>query len=314
MLATALDLARTIRKTGVVSKVCYGFIGNRMMDPYGREAERCVQEGATPQEVDDALEVLRHGDGDPRGLRHGGHRHRPPDARGARKCFDDDPTFYRPVGHAHGTRLARSEAGRGYYRYEGGKRQPDPEVVTMLREEARRLGVPQRNPDADEIRERCLYGLINEGARILEEGVALRASDIDVVYTAGYGFPRWRGGPMFYADSIGLKTIYDRILEFQRSLDPPLLATGAAARTAGESQFVIRAMAGGACRGSGRPRDDRQAASFAFRRRLAARRRAHAVRRLQRRAGDDLADRSRHQGGARGVRALRHLARRTSAP
>jgi 3-hydroxyacyl-CoA dehydrogenase len=79
--------------------------------------------------------------------------------------------------------------------------------------------VPQRKPNAEEILERCLYALINEGARILDEGIAVRASDIDVVYTSGYGFPRHRGGPMFYADTVGLKYIYDRILEFQRTLD-----------------------------------------------------------------------------------------------
>jgi 3-hydroxyacyl-CoA dehydrogenase len=219
VLATALDLARKIRKTGVVSKVCYGFIGNRMMDPYGREAERCVQEGATPEEVDDALESFGMAMGilavyDMAGIDVG---HLTRVALG--NAFDDDPTFYRPSAMLTERGWLGQKAGRGYYRYEGGKRQPDPEVVTMLRDEARRLGVPQRKPDADEIRERCLYGLINEGARILEEGVALRASDIDVVYTAGYGFPRWRGGPMFYADSISLKTIYDRILEFQRTLD-----------------------------------------------------------------------------------------------
>ncbi len=112
------------------------------------------------------------------------------------------------------------KSGRGYYRYENGKRVPDPEVVAMLHEEGKRLGVPQRKPGREEILERCLYGLINEGARVLEDGIALRASDIDVVYTSGYGFPRYRGGPMFYADTVGLKKIYDRILDFQRTLDP----------------------------------------------------------------------------------------------
>jgi 3-hydroxyacyl-CoA dehydrogenase len=134
-------------------------------------------------------------------------------------AFTKDPTFYRPSAMLTERGWLGQKTGRGYYRYPDGKRQPDPEVVAMLHEEGRRLGVPQRKPGADEIRERCLFALINEGARVLEEGVAQRASDIDVVYTAGYGFPRWRGGPMFYADSLGLKTIYERILEFQRTLD-----------------------------------------------------------------------------------------------
>ena len=90
----------------------------------------------------------------------------------------------------------------------------------MLHEEGRRLNVVQRKPGREEIQQRCLYAMINEGARLLEEGVALRASDIDVVYTAGYGFPRYRGGPMFHADTVGLRAIYDRILEFQKILDP----------------------------------------------------------------------------------------------
>jgi 3-hydroxyacyl-CoA dehydrogenase len=111
------------------------------------------------------------------------------------------------------------KSGRGYYRYENGKRIVDTEVVKLFHDEGKRLGVPQRRPSADEILDRCLCALINEGARILDEGVAIRASDIDVVYTSGYGFPRHRGGPMFYADTVGLKSIHDRLLAFQRTLD-----------------------------------------------------------------------------------------------
>ena len=137
------------------------------------------------------------------------------------------------------------KSGRGYYRYDGAdrKRTPDPEVIALLQEEAKRLNVPQRKPGAQEIQERCLYAMINEGALLLEEGVALRASDIDVVYTAGYGFPRYRGGPMFYADTVGLKVIYDKILEFQKTLDPALLAAGPAAEEAGAGRLQFRAMA-----------------------------------------------------------------------
>jgi len=114
------------------------------------------------------------------------------------------------------------KAGRGYYRYDGAdrKRAVDPEVIAMLHEEGARLNIPQRKPGKQEIQERCLYSMINEGALLLEEGIALRASDIDVVYTAGYGFPRYRGGPMFYADTVGLKVIYDKIIGFQKTLDP----------------------------------------------------------------------------------------------
>ncbi|HUY04265.1 MAG TPA: 3-hydroxyacyl-CoA dehydrogenase NAD-binding domain-containing protein, partial [Rhodocyclaceae bacterium] len=220
VLMTALETARRIRKTGVVAKVCYGFIGNRMMDPYGREAERCVLEGATPEQVDGALESFGMAMGilavyDMAGIDIG---YKTREAR--RHLLPKDPSFYRPTAMLTERGWLGQKTGRGYYRYDGGKRTPDPEVVAMLAQEASRLKVPQRRPDAEEIVERCLYAMINEGALLLEQGIALRGSDIDVVYTSGYGFPRYRGGPMFYADSVGLKKIYQRILDFQRELDP----------------------------------------------------------------------------------------------
>ncbi len=222
VLATALETAKRIRKTGVVAKVCYGFIGNRMMDPYGREAERCLLEGATPEQVDGALESFGMAMGilavyDLAGIDIG---YKTREAR--RHLLPKDPSFYRPTALLTERGWLGQKTGRGYYRYDGapGKRTPDAEVVAMLAQEASRLGVPQRRPGAAEIVERCLYAMINEGAALLEQGIALRASDIDVVYTSGYGFPRYRGGPMFYADSVGLEKIYQRILEFQRELDP----------------------------------------------------------------------------------------------
>ena len=222
VVVTALDLAKRIRKTGVVAKVCYGFIGNRMMDPYGREAERCLLEGATPIEVDGALEQWGMAMGilavyDMAGVDIG-HL-----TRLERKhLLPSDPGFYRPSALLNERGWIGQKAGRGYYRYDGAdrKRTPDPEVVDLLREEAKRLNIPQRKPGAQEIVERCLYAMINEGALLLEEGIALRAGDIDVVYTAGYGFPRYRGGPMFYADTVGLKAVYDKIMAFQNTLDP----------------------------------------------------------------------------------------------
>jgi short chain enoyl-CoA hydratase (EC 4.2.1.17)/3-hydroxyacyl-CoA dehydrogenase (EC 1.1.1.35) len=222
VLVTALDVAKTIRKVGVVAKVCYGFIGNRMMDPYGREAERCVLEGATPEEVDAALEDFGMAMGilavyDMAGVDIG-HLTRVERAH----LLPKDPAFYRPSAMLTERGWLGQKSGRGYYRYDSPdrKRTPDAEAIAMFAEEAARLGVPQRKPSKQEIQERCLYAMINEGARILEEGVAIRASDIDIVYTAGYGFPGYRGGPMFYADTVGLKVIYDRIVEFGRTLDP----------------------------------------------------------------------------------------------
>jgi 3-hydroxyacyl-CoA dehydrogenase len=222
VVVTALEIAKRIKKTGVVAKVCYGFIGNRMMDPYGREAERCVLEGAAPEQVDSALENWGMAMGilavyDMAGVDIG-HL-----TRVERKhLLPDDPSFYRPSAMLTERGWLGQKAGRGYYRYDGAerKRTPDPEVVELLHAEGKRLGIPQRKPSAQEIEERCLYAMINEGALLLEEGIALRASDIDVVYTAGYGFPRYRGGPMFYADTVGLKAVYDKIMEFQKTLDP----------------------------------------------------------------------------------------------
>ena len=222
VVMTALDIAKTIKKVGVVAKVCYGFIGNRMMDPYGREAERCVLEGATPEEVDGALEDFGMAMGilavyDMAGIDIG-HLTRVARAH----LLPKDPTFYRPTALLTERGWLGQKTGRGYYRYDSAerKRTPDPEAIALFAEEAQRLGVPQRKPSKQEIQERCLCSMINEGARILEEGVACRASDIDIVYTAGYGFPGYRGGPMFYADTVGLKVIYDKIMEFQKTLDP----------------------------------------------------------------------------------------------
>ncbi len=222
VVMTALDIAKTIKKVGVVAKVCYGFIGNRMMDPYGREAERCVMEGATPAEVDGALEDFGMAMGilavyDMAGIDIG-HLTRVARAH----LLPKDPTFYRPTALLTERGWLGQKSGRGYYRYDSPdrKRTPDPEAIAMFAEEAQRLGVPQRKPTKQEIQERCLYAMINEGALLLEEGIACRASDIDIVYSSGYGFPRYRGGPMFYADTVGLKVIYDRILEFRNTLDP----------------------------------------------------------------------------------------------
>ena len=222
VVMTALDIAKTIRKVGVVAKVCYGFIGNRMMDPYGREAERCVMEGATPEEVDGALEEFGMAMGilavyDMAGIDIG-HLTRVARAH----LLPKDPTFYRPTALLTERGWLGQKSGRGYYRYDSAdrKRTPDPEAIAMFADEAKRLGVPQRKPSKQEIQERCLYAMINEGALLLEEGIAVRASDIDIVYASGYGFPRYRGGPMFYADTIGLKVIYDKILAFQKTLDP----------------------------------------------------------------------------------------------
>jgi 3-hydroxyacyl-CoA dehydrogenase len=211
VLATAFALAKKVRKIGVVSKVSYGFIGNRMMDPYAREAERLTLEGASPADVDSALEDFGMGMGilavfDMAGVDVGVKARRAnPD-----HVPKDDPTFYRAsqVLFDHG--WLGQKSGLGYYRYEAGSRErlPHPEALQLLAAEGAKLGIRRSTPiTRQEITERCVFAMINEGAKLLEEGVALRPGDIDVVYTSGYAFPRRRGGPMFYADQIGLDTV-----------------------------------------------------------------------------------------------------------
>jgi 3-hydroxyacyl-CoA dehydrogenase len=221
-IRTAMELAKPLRKTPVLAKVCYGFIGNRMMEGYAREAQRMVLEGATPRAIDSVLENWGMAMGilavfDMAGVDVGVNVHRSNAER-----YPPDPTYYQAdLALFEAGRLGQ-KTGKGYYRYEPGdrKRHDDPEALAILAATARRLGVAQCAHDDAEILERCLYPLLNEGIRILEEGVALRAGDIDVVWTSGYGFPRYRGGPMFYADTIGLRTLYEGLMKYRARFGP----------------------------------------------------------------------------------------------
>ena len=221
-IRTTVDLARPLKKTPVLARVCYGFIGNRMMEGYAREAERMVLEGATPRQVDTVLEKWGMAMGilavfDMAGIDVGVNVHK----ANADK-YPPDPAYYQAdFALAEAGRLGQ-KSGKGYYRYQPGDRtrHDDPEAIAIIAERARRVGVEPRAHDDEEILERCLYPLLNEGLRILEEGVALRASDVDVVWAAGYGFPRYRGGPLFYADTIGLKTLHDGMLKYRAIFGP----------------------------------------------------------------------------------------------
>jgi 3-hydroxyacyl-CoA dehydrogenase len=207
-LATALRVAKRTGKMGVAVGNCFGFVGNRMLYAYGREKELILLEGATPAQIDGALEAFGmamgpNAVGDLAGLDIGAA------ARRAWRDRPDDPRFYR-ISDAlveHG--WLGQKTGQGFYRHVPGKRQREenPEVSAVIRAEAERLGVAPREVSPHEIVERCVYALINEGARILEEGVASRASVIDVIWCNGYGFPRVRGGPMHYADHVGLRQV-----------------------------------------------------------------------------------------------------------
>ena len=216
VLATTMAIGKRINKVCALSRVCYGFIGNRMLGGYGREAQMLLMDGCTPSQVDSALEKFGMAMGplamgDLAGLDVGYK------ARQGRTDLPDDPKLYRI-----GTLLVEmgrygQKTGSGFYQYDADTRarMADPEVEAMIKAEAAKIGVEQRDISDEEILQRCFYPLINEGARILEEGIAQRPSDIDVVYVFGYAFPVAKGGPMYYADQIGLKQVYDKICEFR---------------------------------------------------------------------------------------------------
>ena len=217
VLATAMAVCKRIGKIGVISGVCDGFIGNRMLRGYRREAEFMVLEGASPLQVDKALTGFGmamgvHAMGDMAGLDVG--------AAGRKRLRAEGLLNDPRVGVVQDRLVAMGrlglKAGRGIYRYEPGSRTPlpDPEVEVMIAAETERLGVKRRAVDDQEIIDRCLLPLVNEGARIITEGIALGAADIDVVYCNGYGFPRHRGGPMFWADNVGLDKVLSKIRRF----------------------------------------------------------------------------------------------------
>jgi 3-hydroxyacyl-CoA dehydrogenase len=219
VIATAMGLAKTLGKVGVLVGNCRGFVGNRMYHPYQREAQFLLEEGATVQQVDNALVEFGMAmgplaTGDLAGLDVGWrirkeYQHLEP--KGDRQPLVADRLCEEL--HRYG-----QKTGAGWYHYAEGTRTPvpDPEVDKLIEETARRAGIPRRTIGTQEIVERTLYALINEGAKILEEGIALRAVDIDIIYINGYGFPAYRGGPMWYADVVGLRTVYERVRDFEK--------------------------------------------------------------------------------------------------
>ncbi len=217
MIATCMQLSRKLGKVGVLVGNCRGFVGNRMFHHYVRESMFLVEEGAEPESVDQALYDFRMAlgplaTGDLAGLDVGWR---------IRKEYRhlEKPGIRQPIVGDRLCELGRfgQKTGAGWYKYDDNRRaMPDPEVNTMVRKWAVEAGIPQRKISAQEVVERCLYALVNEGARILEEGIALRAVDIDIIYINGYGFPAHRGGPMWYADTVGLKNVYERICDFHR--------------------------------------------------------------------------------------------------
>jgi 3-hydroxyacyl-CoA dehydrogenase len=221
VLATGLGIAKQIKKIGVVAGVCDGFIGNRMLHAYVREMGFLLDAGVLPQEIDKALEAFGFAMGP----------FRVGDLAGndigwsiRKRIYAEHPeiAFSRIPDRICELGRFGQKTGAGWYDYKPGDRNAIPsEVVTnIILEESARLGLARRKIGAAEIVERALYALINEGARILEEGIAQRSSDIDVVYIAGYGFPDFRGGPMFYADTVGLPNILRAMRAFAKGYQP----------------------------------------------------------------------------------------------
>jgi len=217
VLATTMKLGKTLKKVPVVSGVCDGFIGNRMLEKYVQQSLFLLEEGATPAQVDGALQRWGMAMGpfamyDMAGNDIGW------EIRKRRAKERPDMVYSKVADRICERGWFGQKAGRGWYRYEKGNRKPipDPEVEKLLEEHRNELGVKPRKIPDDEIVERCVFALANEGARILEEGIALRASDIDMVYLTGYGFPPYRGGPMFHADTVGLPKVLSSIEGFQK--------------------------------------------------------------------------------------------------
>ncbi len=205
VIATAMALAKTLKKVGVVVRNGFGFVGNRMVLPYMEQAQLLVEEGATPEQVDRALTDFGMAMG-PLAVA---------DLSGIDVFWRIRQEFPAAAGTVRSSGIEKlyaagrygQKTGAGWYRYDQSRKPiPDPEVVALVQKQHRAI------PD-EEIVERCIYALINEGAKVLEEGIASRAVDIDVIYLTGYGFPAYRGGPMFYADMVGLKKIHDRVRE-----------------------------------------------------------------------------------------------------
>ena len=220
VLATVLGLARRLGKTAVVVGVCPGFVGNRMFIPYIREAQHMMLEGTPPERIDRVAYDWGMAMG-PNGVT---------DLSGidifyevAHKVEDahDDPAFCRIISLLHEMGRYGQKTGAGIFQYDGRKPIPDPAVMEMAAKEAQRLGVEQREIADEEILERLFYPMVNEGARILEEGIATRSGDIDVIWTSGFGMPRYQGGPMMFADMTGLEKIRDALLKYRERYSKP---------------------------------------------------------------------------------------------
>ncbi len=216
VIATSMAMAKTIRKTAVLVGVCFGFVGNRMFFPYVREAQQMILEGVPAERIDQVafdwgMAMGPNAVCDLSGL----------DVLAKVKSEwterPDDPALWTVIGKLVEQGRLGQKSGKGIYNYAGRSAVPDPEVTAIAKAEAERLGVKQLDKVSDEeIIERLMYSMINEGALILEEGIANRPSDIDVVFVHGYGMPRYRGGPMHYGDAVGLDTVVKAMEKYRK--------------------------------------------------------------------------------------------------
>lgn len=220
VIATSMELAKRLKKVGVLVGNCFGFVGNRMFWPYQRESQFLLEEGASVEQVDRVLTDFGmamgpHAVMDLAGIDVGWH-------------IDQERKHSLPAGLRQPLVASKlyemnrygQKTGSGWYRYEGRQALPDSSVEALIESTSREAGIVRRQISDAEILERTMYALINEGARILDEGIALRAVDIDVIYVYGYGFPAWRGGPMMYADTVGLEHIYQRTCHYHQLHGP----------------------------------------------------------------------------------------------
>jgi 3-hydroxyacyl-CoA dehydrogenase len=211
-IATAMTIGRRIAKVPVLVGVCYGFVGNRMLHQRGQQAEKLILEGALPHQVDKVLTDFGFpmgpfAMGDLAGLDVGWRIRK---GRGTKSPVADRICELGRFGQ---------KTGSGYFKYEKGDRTPipDPEVEKIIVDVATEQGITRRHITDEEILQRLLYPMVNEAAKILDEKIAIRASDIDVIWVYGYGWPVYRGGPMFWADQIGLRAVRDTMLAFQKA-------------------------------------------------------------------------------------------------
>lgn len=215
VIATSMQMAISIRKVAALVGVCFGFVGNRMFEPYGREMQMLLLEGAVPEQLDKVMMEFGMAMG-PCSVY---------DMAGLDVCYkvlkerndvpDDEKYSWAFIELFEKGRYGQKN-GKGFYSYnkETRERSSDPEVLTLLQNKASYFGIQRREISDEEIVSRMVYPLINEAAFILDEGIASKPSDIDIIWIYGYGFPGARGGPMYYADSVGLKTIHEKLCEF----------------------------------------------------------------------------------------------------